>query len=211
MKYIATALLTAIIFTGCYSKGNVARVTVSPSYHKGAPLRVLVMPLSVEGYPDMVINDSYTEQLSGTMIQVGNIPLDAHAASRKAGMSGPDFTNIYSSDILTKLVYQESADALLEGSISYTYIPPVSGTNPAQVIHRDSARTSITTYTSASGYSTGGYYGEKSMSLRLVDAHSSMVLVTAYLNDADIQGYFNSSSSYHPIDELVEALKKNLK
>jgi hypothetical protein len=213
MKLFVTLLLSSLLFTGCFTKGNLAKVTVSPNYQKGVPMRVLVLPFAVDGNPDMLINDSYTELLSGTLMQCGLTPIDAHSAAMNAGMSGADFRNIYTADNMAKVVAASKADIIMQGSVTYDFAPPTSGTTPEsmQKDRNDSTHHTTTTYTGATSYATGGYFAEKSMSLRISDAHSGMVLVSEYLDNAAINGYFNSSATYRPIDELSEALKKNLK
>ena len=211
MKTIVTILAASLFLTSCFSKGNVARVSTSSEYHKGTPLKVLILPLSTEGNPDLATNASYSDALATTLMDLGMRPIDGEVARKEALELGTTLDSAVRTQQAEELAQALEADAILYGTVQYSYVPPASGSKgpSLQTTTNNKGKQEIN-IDGGSSYSVGGYFQENSLSVRIVDATTSETLISGYIDRKDITGYFNSSDRYMPIDEMVLALKGRL-
>lgn len=211
MKTVFTLFAAAFLFTGCFSKGNVAKVSTSTAYHKGAPLKVLILPLAAEGNPDLTHNSAYSEALAATLMDLGMRPIDHSIAQAQAASLGIPLDSLTGTEDLSKVGSALGADAVLVGVVHYDFVPPSSGSTApsAQVTTNNKGKQDIN-IDGGSSYSTGGFFAENSLNIRIVDVHTSETIIAGYIDQKDISGYFNSSPRYRNIDEMMLALKEHL-
>jgi hypothetical protein len=211
MKTIFTLFTAAFLLTGCFSKGNVAKVSTSTAYHKGAPLKILILPLIAEGNPDLAVNSAYSEALSATLMDIGMRPIDGSIAKAQAASLGVTLDSLNGTEDVTRLAAALGADAVLVGVVHYDFVPPSSGsTAPSAQVTTNKKGKQEVTIDGGSSYSTGGFFAENSLNIRIVDAKTSETIVSGYIDQKDISGYFNSSPRYRNIDEMMLALKGRL-
>ncbi|HET9136208.1 MAG TPA: hypothetical protein VFO76_06190, partial [Candidatus Kapabacteria bacterium] len=170
MKTISTLFAAAFLFTGCFSKGNVAKVSTSSAYHKGTPLKVLILPLVAEGNPDLTTNSAYSEALAATLMDLGMRPIDVSIAKAQAA----SLDSLNGTEDVTKLAAVLGADAVLVGVVHYDFVPPSSGsTAPSAQVTTNKKGKQEVTIDGGSSYSTGGFFAENSLNIRIVDVHTS--------------------------------------
>ncbi len=211
MKYFFTLLFLAGGLCSCMSKGSVAKMSVSPSYHKGAPLKVLVLPLETEGNPDLQTHNGYSDRLSIALMEIGMTPIDRTAVLSQASTLGIQLDSLVQPAKMKSLASALHANAVLVGTVHYNYIPETKSTVLPSVQTSSSKKGGTAISIDAGGSSsTGSFFVENSLSVRLIDPVTAETLLTGYVEQKDIEGYLNSSPNYGMVDEMTMALKKKL-
>jgi hypothetical protein len=184
MKIVTTVLLSAVLYCGCMQASNPTRISTSAALQKGKPLRVLILPFQLDGNPDDRFTNSFSEMFSAALLDCGMTPVDLNTAILKAGLQGIPIDSVYSGSTLSRLSTAVNAEAFLQGTITYEFVPASSGTSPSTMekYRNDSTKKSSVVITGESNYSKGSYYAQRAMSLRLIDIRSGDILMSAFLN-----------------------------
>jgi len=210
LKYLILLIGAVSLFEGCYTRGEVAKVSMARNFNEAKTHRILIAPFAAEGNPDASVDNVLSDKISMALLDLGYTVIDQHALYLRAEGLGLDISKGIKTEDLPKLATALNADAILLGTTSYTYVPPTSGVEPVEISTDTNRRGSIAVIHASGGgsYNIGGYYEPTSMSMKLINIPSYETFATFYINKNDLNGYLNSSTNYTMSDELIEALKK---
>lgn len=207
---ITTALLLLVTLSSCsLSKpGSNARVTLSSDYPYDRPLRVLLVPVKVEGKPGMAIDLAATDAFAQRLLELGYKVIDwGQATSRAKELGLPLSENASDNDVM-HMAREIGVNAVAKGRFTFGYIPGrsesgvkienVSRTEIKNGTHRKDTviiREDIPTNYS---YSTEGSYYAASQSLNIISVPSGEIWLTAMV----------PSGSYDMSDELAHGIRR---
>lgn len=210
LRSLLSVFLLSSVLIGCKAAepGSATRVSLSSDYPRGAQLRVLVLPVQVEGQPDFTVSKTETDEISLRLMEIGYRVIDwqqAVARATTAGISaGGDLTD---ADVM-RVARELGVDGVAKGRVTMGYQSAVSesGTKIESLTrteikngtHRKDTviiREDVpTTYS----HSSEGYYYPVSQSLNIIAVTSGELLLSA----AVLRG------SYDMTDELAAGISK---
>src|SRR6476469_2912976 len=80
--------LAGVLLTGCSYHGELAKVTASKSYSATRPLRIVVLPFTAEGNPDIQRSEVVADQVGAALMSLGHTVVDHKALMLKASELG---------------------------------------------------------------------------------------------------------------------------
>jgi hypothetical protein len=208
---ILPLLLLATQLTSCKSSapGDYARVTLGADYPRAQQLRVLLLPVRVDGRFDITEDLAVTDQFGQRLMEMGYRVIDFGQAKLRAKELGLIVTNTSSDADMMRVARELGVDAVAKGRVTVAYQPgrSESGTKVEKLTrteirngtHRKDTviiREEVPTNYS---YSSEGTYYPASQSLTLVAVPSGELWLSASVE---------RSSDYDMTEELAAGIRR---
>ncbi len=172
--------LISIMFSGCFPCSQ-CELTTSKSFNTRQPMKVLVMPVSANGNPNIKTLPNDSDALSKIFLKAGYTVIDRSAITIKAKELGINLDDGIEDNDIQKLAQGAGVDAVLLSSIEYHHVAAASGSEPATFSSETDTLGRVKVSASGgSSYSHGDYYATTAMSARLEEVGSMNTLLTAY-------------------------------
>lgn len=209
-RLTAAALLLLLSLASCSTSkpGSSARVTLSSDYPYDRPLRVLLVPVKVEGKPGMTTDMAATDAFAQRLLELGYKVIDWGQATSRAKDLGLSLSEFASEEDVMRVARQIGVDAVAKGRFTFGYSPGraesgvkienVSRTEIKKGTHRKDTvivREDIPTNYS---YSIEGSYYPASQSLNIISVPNGEIWLTAMV----------PSGPYDMSDELAHGIRR---
>lgn len=209
--YLLALLLLSVPLVGCRTSepGENARVTLGSDYPRGQQMRVLLLPVKVEGRLDVTQDLSVTDDFGQRLLELGYRVVSFDQAKLRARELGLVVTDASSDADMMRVARELGVDAVAKGRLTMAYRPgrSESGTRVETLTrteikngtHRKDTviiREDVPTNYS---YSSEGAFYAASQSLSLVAVPSGELWLTATVAN---------SSDYNMTDELAAGIRR---
>jgi hypothetical protein len=188
--------------------GSYTRVSLSSDYPRGVQIKVLLMPVKVEGQPDLKESQTATDAFGQRLMEIGYRVIDWEQAKSRALAAGGNINDAMSEADIMRVARDLGLDAVAKGRLTMAYDPgrSESGTKIETLTrteikngtHRKDTviiREDVPTPYSRS--SEGRYYSV-SQSLNIIAVTSGELLLSAAVNDGP----------YDMTDEMAAGIRK---
>jgi hypothetical protein len=204
-----TLLLTlSSTLIGCAATepGSRARVAVGSDFPRHQTLRILLLPVEVEGKPGFVEDKAVTDGFAQHLISMGYKVIDWDQAVKQAGSSGSH------DDKAIAVARSIGADAIAKGRVTMTYVPgraeagtkveTLTRTEIRNGTHRKDTVTIREDVPTSYSYSSEGSYYKSSQSISIIAVPSGEVWLSASVD---------SDSEYDMTDEIAAGMRRAFK
>jgi hypothetical protein len=209
-----TLLLLSAQLVSCKSSepGDYARVTIGSDFPRGQQMRVLLLPVKVEGRLDVTQDLAVTDDFGHRLLELGYRVITFDQAKLRARELGLVVTEASSDADMMRVARELGVDAVAKGRLTMAYRPgrSESGTKVETLTrteirngtHRKDTVVVREDVPTNYSYSSEGSFYPASQSLNLVAVPSGELWLTATVAN---------SSDYDMTDELAAGIRRALR